>query len=461
MPPAKWMNEPHAPLWYAGLYHIFYQANPHAPVWDNICWGHLVSRDMVRWEDAGIALSPDQGEPLCDPDGCWSGSACLDDSGLPVVFYTAGNNMCLPNQSVAAARPADCGDPRLRVWKKEGVLLRQDSAHGFLGEFRDPFVFYRDGFWFLLVGTGAAENGGGNAMLYRSTDLRSFEPVGFLLEYDYSAYPAAGHVWELPVLLPLRDETGRHACDIFTFCACQIESDTVEVYYYLGHFDSAAGVFRRTHSQPRLFDLGHGVFTGGAGFVTPDNRTVYFTIAQGMRSEADQYASGWAHNGGLPLELSLREKELSVCPVRELNALFSPIGVYEENDALPDWPILEGRIRITCTGERMSLFIASGSHTWRIEYDRSSGLWTAHLDGACQISRTQREEDRVRTDGREICMECYFDHSMAELYLNARKSMTLRSYSAGKGYRVRVACDGKWSLAMEEYRKIDSQGGEA
>lgn len=56
--PGKWMNEPHAPFWYQGFYHIFYQANPHAPVWDNIQWGHMVSPDLVHWEDMPLALEP-------------------------------------------------------------------------------------------------------------------------------------------------------------------------------------------------------------------------------------------------------------------------------------------------------------------------------------------------------------------------------------------------------------------
>ena len=51
IPPGKWMNEPHAPLWYEGNYHIFYQANPHAPSWNHIQWGHMISPDMIRWKD--------------------------------------------------------------------------------------------------------------------------------------------------------------------------------------------------------------------------------------------------------------------------------------------------------------------------------------------------------------------------------------------------------------------------
>ena len=43
-----WMNEPHAPVYYNGVYHLFYQANMTGSYWRNICWGHLVSPDLVH-----------------------------------------------------------------------------------------------------------------------------------------------------------------------------------------------------------------------------------------------------------------------------------------------------------------------------------------------------------------------------------------------------------------------------
>ena len=456
MPTAKWMNEPHAPHWYNGLYHIFYQANPHAPIWDNICWGHLVSKDMVSWNDAGIALSPDQGapadEPGVDPDGCWSGSACLDENGLPIIFYTAGNNRELPNQSVAAARPADCSDSMLRVWNKEGVVLRQGEGCGFLGEFRDPFLFRRGDSWFLLVGTGDAENGGGNAMLYRSETLHDFTPVGFITEYDYRACPSVGHVWELPVLLPLRDESGSHVCDILTFCACQIESDVVEVYYFLGHFDEQRGTFQKWHDKPRLFDVGWGVFTGGCGFVTPDNRTIFFTIAQGRRKAEEEFRAGWAHNGGLPLELSLCKGELCVRPVRELDAYFTPVGLYEGCDVSADLPALEGRVRMTCTGNTAELLLGCGGSVRRILFDRKSGEWRAEFADGRRISRAMNQGERVKIGEEPIEMECYLDHSMIELYLNGKVSMTLRNYILGEEYHVRAVADAPVRLTIEKYQ---------
>lgn len=87
MPPQNWMNEAHAPIYYNGQYHLFYQHNPQGPYWHQIHWGHWVSDDMVHWENVRPALAPEAG--ILDPDGAWSGSAAYDRNGNPVLFYTA------------------------------------------------------------------------------------------------------------------------------------------------------------------------------------------------------------------------------------------------------------------------------------------------------------------------------------------------------------------------------------
>lgn len=69
-------------------------------------------------------------------------------------------------------------------------------------------------------------------------------------------------MWDLPVLLPLNNEKGEYYCDILLFCACQIEKEVVETYYFLGKFDYEKKKF---HECPRLVDLGYGTFTGPSG----------------------------------------------------------------------------------------------------------------------------------------------------------------------------------------------------
>ena len=433
--PGKWMNEPHAPVYFDGYYHIFYQANPHAPIFDNLQWGHMVSRDMVHWEDMPLALETENNQ--LDPDGCWSGSALIDRQGQPRIFYTAGNNNKFPNQSIAMAEAIIEPDKKLEKWKKYPLPVVTQSL-GWLGEFRDSFVWLEDDTYYMLVGTGDAHNGGGNAALFSSIDMVNWQSHGFILDYEYEKNMELGHVWELPVLLPLRDETGEIVCHILLLCACQIEHEVVEVYGFLGNWDSGNKKFRSFQDRAILLDLGHGTFTGPSGFVTPDKRSVVFTIAQGKRNGYDEFHAGWAHNGGLPVELFIKKKKLHIRPIREIYQLkekclleLNDISLDEANQQLQ---YISGNrlwMRVTVDAESISVETSCGDQKKVIYYDKASGRLGVLDESGKQIGKYRGEIDRVDIEQELVTMEYFLDHSMIEVYLNEMKSITLRNYGEG------------------------------
>ena len=147
LPPANWMNDPNGLIQWRDHYHLFYQYNPHGPVWGSIHWGHAISDDLAHWRDLPIALEPTPGG--VDEDGVFSGCA-VDDDGVPSILYT-GVRRLADDSRVELPCLATSSDDELRTWHKHPhnpVIASPPPGVDVLG-FRDHSVWQEDGTWYM------------------------------------------------------------------------------------------------------------------------------------------------------------------------------------------------------------------------------------------------------------------------------------------------------------------------
>ncbi|EES73880.1 hypothetical protein POTG_01587 [Paenibacillus sp. oral taxon 786 str. D14] len=454
MPPQNWMNEAHAPIYYNGKYHLFYQHNPQGPYWHQIHWGHWVSDDMVHWENVRPALAPEAG--TLDPDGVWSGSATYDRNGNPVLFYTAGNDSLSPNQRTGLATPADLADPYLEHWVKYPEPVTEQMGNGIHNEFRDPFVWYDEEVdkWYQLVTSGLQDYSSGTALVYVSDDMYNWEYKGPLYVSDRNLYPELGTVWELPVLLPLgRDSTGKqqhifmvnpHEKPEHVAPSNDVQRD-VEVFYWIGTWDRDNFRFIPDQEAPSKLDVGDGYLTAESGMVTPDGRTVVFSMVQNVRTPQAEYQAGWAHNLALPVSLSLdSHDQLRIEPIQEMQSLRGAklVDFADKNlEAANQWiqnvkgDMLEIVMEID-PGEAQKFGLKvrrseNGQEETLIYYDKTNGTFN--------VDRTKSSIDPdVRVDGiqggyvdlggEHLKLHIFLDRSVVEAFANYKKKLTTRVY---------------------------------
>ena len=193
-PRSGWLNDPNGMARVDGVWHVFFQHNPHAPVHDRIAWGHATSRDLAHWELQPVAFSPSPGAP--DAFGCWTG-VFVPGHDRPAVVYSG-----IADDSRQSTICLRWGSADLRDWGAPIVVGRTPRQDG-IAIMRDPFVFEHDGRRLAVLGVGLADGAPAIALFDRSDEL-SWRYEGILLADDpVLAAVGRADVWECPQLFPL------------------------------------------------------------------------------------------------------------------------------------------------------------------------------------------------------------------------------------------------------------------
>ena len=461
IPPAVWMNEPHAPIYYKGMYHVFYQHNPIGPYWSQIRWAHICSRDMIHWIYVKDAVVPQQ--PAC-PEGAWTGGSVIGPDGVPWLTVTAGTTYVdyqessrFSHQSVLYAHPVDPDDPYLTDWTVEdvNVLVQPAGGQGKIEEFRDPFIWYDAPYYYMMVSTSVADDWdqshGGSTNMFRSTDMRNWEYKGFTFEVSYQDYPEQGKHWECCIMLPISTEDGSVTKYIFMDSPqYTVDGYVVDTYYWIGDFNKNTCRFIPDDPKPRLFDHGKGIYTGQTGFcyITDEEReagitnyedghSVIISLAQGKSAGTDQNKiAGWAHNLAMPVEIFLADNLHDVIrrPVSAVSTLYgNTLFNYEGS------PIGASELASQLTSIRSDMYEIKASFTLNpTEPSYDGGIYVRY-------NPTDRNEKTERTairfcehgDNRDI----FVDRLKSTLLTYVDKSDTWHLPSMGNTYDVTIYVD--------------------
>lgn len=312
-PTIGWMNDPNGFSLYKGEYHLFYQYHPYSNEWGPMHWGHLKSRDLIRWERLPAAMAPDM--PY-DASGCFSGSALELPDGRQLLMYTGvrrdrdpdGFLRDVQTQCLALGDGVD--------YEKFGgnpILTERDLPQGGSAvDFRDPKLWQdADGNYYAVVGNRAAD-GSGAILLYRGMDDFKGEFVR-TLDACCNQY---GRMWECPDFFPL---DGKHV-----LLTSPQEMDPVGLEFHagsgtlclIGDYDPAGDGFCRQAAQAIDYGLD---FYAPQTLLAEDGRRIMIAWMQNWATVgAKPDHCRWFGQMTLPRELSVRGGRLYQNPVREL-----------------------------------------------------------------------------------------------------------------------------------------------
>ncbi|CEO58450.1 Putative Glycosyl hydrolases family 32 superfamily [Penicillium brasilianum] len=233
--PNGWMNDP-CGLGYdfaTGLYHIFFQWNPHGNDWGNMSWGHATSTDLVSWKVSPTpALTPSTEYDCCGVfTGCLQATNIQGKPGSLTAMYTSVRHLplhyTLPYTTGCESISLTTSDNGGQTWKRLSCnpVLTGPPEHLSVTGWRDPHLTT----WpeqqkaspanpnqplYGIVSGGVVDKAPA-IFVYKvdPTDLRRWKYVGLLVDVGLNFHPSRwsgdfGVNWEVGNLATLSNDTG-------------------------------------------------------------------------------------------------------------------------------------------------------------------------------------------------------------------------------------------------------------
>lgn len=306
MPEIGWMNDPNGLVFYKGQYHIFYQHYPYNSIWGDMHWGHVISKDLVKYKYAPIALAPDQE----DETGCFSGGAIVDKKNPDILhlFYTKhyeNNGKIIETQGIASSNNG------IKFEKQSKPIIDSGMIKGYAKEsdVRDPIPYYKNGVYYIIIGTKNQKDRG-RFIVFKSTDLKHYEFHDMIEQDEWF-----GTMAECPNLIDIDQK------NLLLFSKIKyidyLDKNINESHYLIGNID----VENKTYQYDKFRDIDSGYhFYAPQTLVDDKNRVIMIAWMEiwGRKQVTHELGHNWQGTMTFPRQLSIVDDILYQWPIEEI-----------------------------------------------------------------------------------------------------------------------------------------------
>lgn len=434
MPSSDWTNETHGLTYFNDKYHLFFQKNPTGPFFSQLHWGHLVSDDLLKWEEIDYAFGP---EASYDKAGTWSGAVVVEEETLH-TFYTGVDGV---KASIANATSLD------------GVNFSKNPSNPLIPaaptdvnhmDFRDPYLWKEGSTWYMIVGTGI-NNVGGGVFLYSSSDLENWE---YLKLIQLGSIEESGTFWEMPVMMKFGDKR------VLMVNPVPRPGNPAILLYWVGEWKDEN--FVPDHSSPKKMELINHLLSPSV-YEKEEGKYLATGIVPDQRSDRENYNSGWVHLYSLMREYYLEDGELYQKPYSELRKLRDKTNRLGTKEISPgDAEVLAGvsgktleiefDLVVEDGGQAGIDFFRSddGSQKTTLRYDKNTGRIEIDLNNSSSIAGVQTgvfTTNRAFT-GDTVAVRIFLDKSIVEVFVNGKFGFAKRVYPDKNSNSLRVFSSG-------------------
>ena len=307
-PAYGWMNDPNGMFYKDGEWHLCYQFNPYGSLWENMTWGHSVSKDLIHWEALPNAVEPDAIGTI------FSGSCVVDKNNTAgygkdaiIAYYTSAAEA----QTQSMAYSTD-GGRTFTKYEKNPVIVRN------VPDFRDPNFFWHEATqkWIMLLAAGQ------EMQIYSSPNLKDWT-----MESSFGReYGNHDGVWECPDMMPL---TVRGTGQQKWMLVCNINPGGPfggnATQYFIGQFDGHQFTCESKPEVTKWMDYGKDHYATVSFDNVPEGRRVVIAWMSNWQYANQVPTKQFRSANSIPRDLDLfvdgDEIYCGVTPSREMLAL--------------------------------------------------------------------------------------------------------------------------------------------
>ena len=303
-----WMNDPNGMFYKDGEWHLYFQYNPFGSLWENMTWGHSVSKDLVHWEALPNAIEADAIGTI------FSGSCVVDTRNSAgfgknaiIAYYTSAAEA----QTQSMAYSTD-GGRTFTKYEKNPVITSD------IPDFRDPKIFWHEPTqkWIVVLAAGQ------EMQFYSSPNLKEWT-----FESSFGRqYGNHGGVWECPDMmqLPVRG-TGQQKWML----VCNINPGGPfggnATQYFVGQFDGHKFTCESKPEVTKWMDYGKDHYATVSFSNAPENRHVVIAWMSNWQYANQVPTHQFRSSNSIPRDLDLfadgEETYCGVIPSKEMQAL--------------------------------------------------------------------------------------------------------------------------------------------
>ncbi|MCI8949587.1 MAG: glycoside hydrolase family 32 protein [Lachnospiraceae bacterium] len=434
----NWVNDPNGLCWYEGYYHLFFQANPYGQMWNDMYWGHAVSRDLVHWTHMPFALEP---QPMLwkDPDrkgGAFSGSAAVKADGIHLYLTRHDGPQTDGADTLEWQTKAICRDG-IHITEERDLITEKPQGASF--DFRDPKVVKVGETWYMVLGSCIDQIPA--FLLYQKMADKSWQYKGTLLTEKRPGirtfecpdfFPLDGKFAAIAAWMCHRDEGGRYQ---MTRC-------------YIGDFDGKS----LTVESEQWLDFGSNFYA--VQTFEHQGRRVAIGWVSDFYQEHRNVKNGAYGSYALPRELSIKQNRLYMKPVAECYQLLGEVIFETSGEKKIPYTKLPGncfyvKVRLGGDGDFKLLLAKEGK----------DGLFLVRGNGVTSIVSTKPEVRQIHfpSDVKQVRdIEIFVDRRLVEVFLNE-----------GEGAGTKLFYQNGWNGCLEgeftegdlielEVRKVNS-----